>query len=45
MPPGETELDYVPKKEIIKKKRNPKQFPEVKGDEPFVKSKRKPKTK
>jgi Na+(H+)/acetate symporter ActP len=43
IPPGETELDYVPKKEIIKKKRNSKQFPEVKGDEPFVKTRKKTK--
>ena len=42
--PGETELDYLPKKEIIKKKRNTKQFPEVKSDEPFVKTRTKPKT-
>ena len=42
--PGETEYDYIPKKEIIKKKRNTKQFPEVKSDEPFVKTRTKPKT-
>jgi Na+(H+)/acetate symporter ActP len=42
--PGETELDYIPKKEIIKKKRNPKQFNGVKSDEPFVKTRTKPKT-
>ena len=29
----------------IKKKSNPKQFDGVKSDEPFVKTKRKPKTK
>lgn len=38
--PGETELDYLPKEEILKKKRNPKQFPEVKGDVPFVKTRK-----
>ena len=43
--PGETELDYLPKKEIIKKKRNPKQFPEVKSEEPFVKTRKKVKNK
>jgi hypothetical protein len=42
--PGETEYDYIPKKEIIKKKRNPKQFSEVKSEEPFVKTRTKPKT-
>jgi Na+(H+)/acetate symporter ActP len=41
--PGETELDYLPKKEIIKKKRNPKQFSEVKSEEPFVKTRKKTK--
>lgn len=32
--PGETELDYIPKEEIIKKKRTPKKKPEQikKGD-------------
>ena len=44
IPPGETEYDYIPKKEIVKKKRNTKQFPEVKSDEPFVKTRTKPKT-
>lgn len=38
--PGETELDYLPKEEILKKKRNPKQFPEVKSEEPFVKTRK-----
>ena len=38
--PGETELDYLPKEEIVKKKRNPKQFPEVKSEEPFVKTRK-----
>jgi hypothetical protein len=41
---GETELDYIPKKEIVKKKRNPKQFPEIKSEEPFVKTRKKPNT-
>jgi hypothetical protein len=39
---GETELDYIPKP---KKKSNPKQFDGVKSDEPFVKTRKKPKTK
>jgi hypothetical protein len=39
--PGETELDYIPQEEIVKKKRNPKQFPEVKSEEPFVKTRKK----
>jgi hypothetical protein len=39
--PGETELDYIPEKEIVKKKRNAKQFPEVKSEEPFVKTRKK----
>ena len=38
---GETELDYIPKEEILKKKRNTKQFDGVKGDEPFVKTRKK----
>jgi hypothetical protein len=41
--PGETELDYIPKDEIVKKKRNLKQFPEIKGDGPFVKTRKKSK--
>lgn len=41
--PGETELDYLPKEEVVKKKRNPKQSVGVKGDEPFVKTRKKPK--
>ena len=41
IPPGETEYDYIPKKEIVKKKRNPKQFPEVKSEERFVKTRKK----
>lgn len=41
--PGETEYDYIPKKEVIKKKRNTKQFPEVKSEEPFVKTRKKTK--
>jgi len=44
--PGETELDYIPKEEVIKKKkRNPKQSPEIKSEEPFVKTRKKSKTK
>lgn len=43
--PGETELDYIPKEEIVKKKRNTKQFPEVKSEEPFVKTRKKIKNK
>ena len=39
--PGETELDYIP---LTKKKSNPKQFDGVKSDEPFVKTRTKPKT-
>jgi hypothetical protein len=38
---GETELDYIPKEEILKKKRNTKQFDGVKSDEPFVKTRKK----
>jgi len=45
IPPGETELDYVPKEEVLKKKRNVKQFPEIKGEQPFVKTRNKLKTK
>ena len=45
IPPGETEYDYVPKEEIIKKKRNPKQSSKTKSEEPFVKTRKKPKTK
>jgi len=44
VPPGETELDYVPEEEI-KKKRNPKQYSKTKSDEPFVKTRKKPKNK
>lgn len=40
---GETELDYIPKEEILKKKRNTKQFDGVKSDQPFVKTRKKPK--
>ena len=43
--PGETELDYIPKDEVVKKKRNTKQFPEVKSEEPFVKTRKKIKNK
>lgn len=45
IPPGETEYDYVPKEEIIKKKRNPKQTSKTKSEEPFVKTRKKPKAK
>ena len=45
IPPGETELDYIPQEEITKKKRNPKQSPEVKSEEPFVKTRKKTKKK
>jgi Na+(H+)/acetate symporter ActP len=41
IPPGETEYDYIPKDKIVKKKRNPKQSPEVKSEEPFVKTRKK----
>jgi Na+(H+)/acetate symporter ActP len=41
IPPGETEYDYIPKDKIVKKKRNPKQFTEVKSEEPFVKTRKK----
>lgn len=44
VPPGETEYDYVPEEEI-KKKRNPKQSSKTKSEEPFVKTRKKPKTK
>ena len=39
---GLTELDYIPLSEIkqVKKKKNPKQFPEVKSSEPFVKTRK-----
>jgi Na+(H+)/acetate symporter ActP len=42
IPPGETELDYIPKEEVVKKKRIYKN----KSDKPSVKTKtkRKPKT-
>jgi len=45
IPPGETELDYVPKEEVLKRKRNIKQFSEIKSEQPFVKTRNKPKTK
>ena len=46
IPPGETELDYINPEELKpKKKRNTKQFPEVKSEEPFVKTRKKIKTK
>jgi Na+(H+)/acetate symporter ActP len=44
IPPGETELDYVPEEEI-KKKRNPKQSSKTKSEEPFVKTRKKTKKK
>jgi hypothetical protein len=37
--------DEKSKKEVVKKKRNTKQFPEVKSEEPFVKTRKKIKTK
>lgn len=43
IPPGETELDYVSKEEI-KKKRNPKQSSKTKSEEPFVKTRKKKKS-
>lgn len=43
VPPGETELDYLPKEELIKKKRNPKQSSKTKSEEPFVKTRKKTK--
>ena len=42
--PGETEYDYIPKEEVIKKKRNTKQFPEIKSEQPFAKTRKKPNT-
>jgi Na+(H+)/acetate symporter ActP len=45
VPPGETEYDYLPKEEVIKKKRNPKQSSKTKSEEPFVKTRKKPKSK
>lgn len=36
---------YNKEEDSLKKKSNPKQFDGVKSDEPFVKTKRKPKTK
>lgn len=42
---GETELDYVNPEELKpKKKRNNKQFPEVKSEEKFVKTRKKKKS-
>lgn len=41
--PGETELDYIPQDEIVKKKKNPKQFDGVKNDGPFIKTRKKSK--
>ena len=43
--PGETELDYINPEELKpKRKRNNKQFPEVKSEEPFVKTRKKKKS-
>jgi hypothetical protein len=43
--PGETELDYINPEELNpKRKRNSKQFPEVKSEEPFVKTRKKKKS-
>jgi hypothetical protein len=43
--PGETELDYINPEDLKpKKKRNNKQFPEVKSEEPFVKTRKKKKS-
>jgi len=43
--PGETELDYINPEELTpKRKRNSKQFPEVKSEEPFVKTRKKKKS-
>ena len=42
IPPGETELDYINPEELKpKKKRNPKQFSEIKSEERFVKTRKK----
>lgn len=42
---GETELDYINPEELKpKRKRNNKQFPEVKSEEPFVKTRKKKKS-
>lgn len=42
---GETEFDYVNPEELKpKKKRNPKQFPEVNSEETFVKTRKKKKS-
>lgn len=40
---GETELDYIPKDESVKKKKNPKQFTDIKSDGPFIKTRKKSK--
>ena len=43
--PGETELDYINPEELKPKRiRNSKQFPEVKSEEPFVKTRKKKKS-
>ena len=42
IPPGETELDYINPEELKpKRKRNLKQFPEVKSEESFIKTRKK----
>jgi hypothetical protein len=41
--PGETELDYLPKKEVVKKKRTYKKSNSVKDVESPVKTRKKPK--
>jgi hypothetical protein len=41
LPEGETELDYVNPEELKpKRKRNPKQFSEVKSEGPFIKTRK-----
>lgn len=41
LPEGETELDYVNPEELkSKRKRNPKQFSEVKSEGPFIKTRK-----
>lgn len=42
LPEGETELDYVNPEELKpKRKRNTKQFPEIKSEGPFIKTRKK----
>lgn len=41
LPDAETELDYVNPGELkSKRKRNPKQFPEIKSEGPFIKTRK-----